>query len=508
MKFTGIFGKGLRPLPRILALGVLALPLGACDLDRILAVRDPEQVAPEELENPESVPGLYNGALRSFFVAYSGAADDAYLTVSSLLADELYAADTFVTRQATDKRDQQPPVVGNTSDAAYARLQLARVNARRAAAAAEKFGVGNAGAASLPATLATLRAIEGFTYVALAEGFCGNIPFSVIPDSGPIDPVDPGQFRPGIGTLAAFDSAIVRMTAAVAAQPAPTGSAALAASNLAKVGLGRAQLNRGNYAAAAAAVAGVPTTFVFRIEHSANSGAQTNPIWSLQSNGRYGVANDEGGIQRPDQLATSATPADTVGFRTDEGEGLAYRAYMDPRVTWFAGGAAFAGGVNLFRDGRYIDQNADVPLASGVEARLIEAEAQLAAGDAAWLTTLNTLRASASTLIPILYPAITDALKATFPQTLAPLTDPGTAAGRVDLLFRERALWMYVTGHRLGDMRRLIRQYGRTESSVFPTGTYFYGPGGVFGNDVAFPIPFTEVNNTQFDPAKCNVDLA
>jgi hypothetical protein len=496
MKSTGIFGKGLRPLPRILALGALALPLGACDLDRILEVRDPELVSPEELENAESVPGLYNGALRSFFVAYSGAADDAYLTVSSLLADELYAGDTFVTRQATDKRDQQPPQLGNTSDVAYARLQLARVNARRAAAAAEKFGVGNSGAASLQATLATLRAMEGYTYVTLAEGFCGNIPFSMPPDVGPINPVDPTQFRPGIGTLAAFDTAIVRMTAALAAQPT---------NNLAKVGLGRAQLNRGNYAAAAAAVAGVPTTYVFRIEHSANSGAQTNPVWSLQSNGRYGVSNDEGGTERPDLAANGA------GFNTDEGEGLAYRAYMDPRVTWLAQGGAFAGGVNLFVDRRYVDQNSDVPLASGVEARLIEAEAQLAASPndtTTWLRKLNNLRDSASILIPILYPAIPDAIKAAFPQTLARLTDPGTAAGRVDLLFRERALWMYVTGHRLGDMRRLIRQYGRPESSVFPTGTYFYGPGGVYGNDVALPIPFTEVNNTQFDPTKCNVDQA
>jgi hypothetical protein len=498
MKLSKMFGKGLRPLPRVLAVGALALPLGACDLDRLLAVRDPEQVSPGDLENAESVPGLYNGALRSFFIAYSGASDDAFLTTSGLLADELYAGDTFTTRQATDKREQQPVALGNTSDVAYGRLQLARVNARRAASAAERFGVGNAGATSLPATLATLRAIEGYTYVALAEGFCGNIPFSVVPDSGPIDPLDTEQFRPGISTLAAFDTAIVRMTSAVAAQPT---------NNLAKVGLGRAQLNRGNYAAAAAAVAGVPTTYVFRIEHSANAAAQTNPVWSLQSNGRYGVANDEGGTERPDQAPTGAG---STGFNTDEGEGLAFRAYMDPRVTWFAGGNAFAAGVLLFRDGRYIDQNSDVPLASGVEARLIEAEAQLAANpnDGAWLVTLNALRAQAGTLIPTLYPAITDALKATFPQTLAPLTDPGTQAARVDLLFRERALWMYMTGHRLGDLRRLVRQYGRSQETVFPTGTYFYGPGGVFGNDVALPVPFNEVNNTKYDPALCNVDQA
>ena len=501
MKLSEIFGKGLRPLPRVLALGALALPLGACDLDRVLAVRDPEQVSPGDLENAESVPGLYNGALRSFFIAYSGAGDDAFLNSSGLLADEMYAGDTFTTRQATDKREQQPVVLGNTSDAAYGRLQLARVNARRAASAAQRFGVGNAGATSLGATLATLRAIEGFTYVALAEGFCGNIPFSVVPESGPIDPLDPAQFRSGIGTLAAFDSAIVRMSAAVAAQPTPTGTAALNASYLAKVGLGRAQLNLGDYAAAAAAVAGVPTNFIFRIEHSANSFAQNNPVWVLQNAGRYGVSNDEGANGRPDVVA-----ADT-GFATDDGEGLAFRRFMDPRVPWFSAGAGFATGVTANKDGRYINENSDVPLASGVEARLIEAEAQLAAGGD-WLATLNALRASASTLIPLLYPNIPDNLKAAFPQTLAPLTDPGTQAARVDMVFRERALWMYMTGHRLGDMRRLVRQYGRDQATVFPTGTYFFGPGGAFGNDVALPVPFNEVNNTQYNPALCNVDQA
>jgi len=44
---------------------------------------------------------------------------------------------------------------------------------------------------------------------------------------------------------------------------------------------------------------------------------------------------------------------------------------------------------------------------------------------------------------------------------LAALTDPGTAEARVDLLFRERAFWFFLTGHRQGDLRRLIRQYGR-----------------------------------------------
>jgi hypothetical protein len=48
----------------------------------------------------------------------------------------------------------------------------------------------------------------------------------------------------------------------------------------------------------------------------------------------------------------------------------------------------------------------------------------------------------------------------------------------------------------LGDLRRLIRQYGRDAESVFPTGAYFKG--GVYGTDVNFPIPFEEKNNPSF----------
>ncbi|MGI9627811.1 MAG: hypothetical protein ACR2QM_13320, partial [Longimicrobiales bacterium] len=77
------------------------------------------------------------------------------------------------------------------------------------------------------------------------------------------------------------------------------------------------------------------------------------------------------------------------------------------------------------------------------------------------------------------------------------LTDPGTLDAQVDLLFSERALWLFGTAHRMGDLRRLIRQYGRTEDAVFPTGAYHKG--GVYGDDVVFPIPFLERENSNFN---------
>jgi hypothetical protein len=48
----------------------------------------------------------------------------------------------------------------------------------------------------------------------------------------------------------------------------------------------------------------------------------------------------------------------------------------------------------------------------------------------------------------------------------------------------------------------LIRQYGRTAESVFPTGVWHKG--GNYGVDVAFSLPFRETNNPDFDPEACS----
>ena len=73
-----------------------------------------------------------------------------------------------------------------------------------------------------------------------------------------------------------------------------------------------------------------------------------------------------------------------------------------------------------------------------------------------------------------------------------------SAAQRLDFHFRERAMWLFLTGHRLGDMRRLVRQYGRTQEQVFPSGPYYRPQYPTFGTDVNFPVAFAETNNTNF----------
>jgi hypothetical protein len=79
------------------------------------------------------------------------------------------------------------------------------------------------------------------------------------------------------------------------------------------------------------------------------------------------------------------------------------------------------------------------------------------------------------------------------------LTDPGTTDKRVDLLFREKAYWTWGRGQRLGDLRRLIRQYGRTQDNTFPVGLHYKG--GSYGTDVNLPVVTDEQNNPNFQKA-------
>lgn len=502
--------KGRPSRARLLAVGALALSLAACNTDKLLNVTDPALLPPSAVSDPNAVNSLYLGALSDFFIAYSGnssTAAEGYVPVSGVLSDELYNGDTFTTRIAADQRALQPVTLGNVSDGAYLRLQRARISARRAAVAVNNITPDSV------AKYARLKAFEAYAYVTLGEGWCGNIPLSYLPDSSGIDPAAI-VYTPGFSTQAVMDSAVARFNIALAKNPND---------RLAQVGKARALLmhadatHLADLQAAAAAVATVPTTFVFQIQHSANAPYEYNPIYGLQSNGRYGVSNFEGSGNRPDSLpATTAVP--TFG----------YRAAADPRAPYQYTGRAFSSSRREYWDNNYPSYQSPVPLASGVEARLIEAEAALSAGDVTtFMAKLNGLRAQAGTLIPLLRPnqvipnnntwcaqsliGLTTNPPAlvcpAFPSpaglaAMPALTDPGTAAGRIQLLFQERALWLFDTGHRLGDMRREMRVWGLGENQVYPTGPFYRG--GTYGNDKEYSVPFNEQNNTQYVPAQCS----
>jgi hypothetical protein len=434
--------------------GVLALPLAGCiDTDGILSVDDPEFPTNASLRDPNALPLLVRGAQAEFFRAYGGSGLDnlGFSTAVGLFTDEFNTTDTFVDRNALDRRELQAPALGNSPDFAFNRLQRARRAARDARAAVTEVR------GATDPDVALLFSLEGYSYVALAEGFCSGVPISN---------AEGGTFQGGTpqSTEALLDSAVNRFQAALAVNPtglpAADQTALTRSQNLARVGLGRALLNLNRPAEAAAAVNAVPNTFTYLVEHSENT--FQNSFWNLNNNnGRFSVAEAEGG------------------------RGLPFRLAADPRlpVTRTGTRVGFDNQTPLFEQQKYANRDADLVLADFREARLIEAEAALRAGDVAtFLQRLNTLRAGVT--------------------GLTPLTDPGTQAARVDLLFRERAFWMFATGHRLGDFRRLVKQYNRPVNQVYPSGAYFLG--GTFGNDVVFPVPFNEEQNESFTRAQCN----
>jgi hypothetical protein len=121
---------------------------------------------------------------------------------------------------------------------------------------------------------------------------------------------------------------------------------------------------------------------------------------------------------------------------------------------------------------------------------LIEAEAALRANNVSqWLSILNGLRTGPN--------RVTQVGTVTLSATALPaLSDPGTPEARVNLHFREKAFWTFSRGQRLGDLRRLIRQYGRSPNDVFPVGVHYKG--GSYGNDVNMPVVQDEENNPKF----------
>ncbi|MHC4924400.1 MAG: RagB/SusD family nutrient uptake outer membrane protein [Planctomycetota bacterium] len=411
---------------------VVTLVLGgaACSLDSLLDVDHPGTVTPDDVQGRPGADLLWAGALGSFAEAFSSRRVGATLAVG-LFTDELHSSGTSFT--ASDSRKVGPGSFAN--DWLYAWLHTARVSAEVATEMLADIDPEDG-------RIAELQGLAGFAYVLFGEIYCSGVPYgSMDPRSATV------TFGRQATTEETWAMALERFDAA-ATQP----NASADHLSLASLGRARVLLNRGEYAAAAQAVAAIPTDWEYLI-HSADE-AVPNGIYERTRDGNVSLSDREGE------------------------NGVAFRSLNDARVPWIdAGGPGRDGSTPLYEQRRFDSPNDDIPLGNGIEARLIEAEASLAIGDAAgMLGTLNELRGTLG---------------------LDALDDPGTADARIDLLFQERALWLFGTAHRLGDLRRLVRQYGRAAESVFPTGAYFRG--GLYGTDVSFPVTEAEETNPHFE---------
>ena len=394
-------------------------------------VDSPDVVQPDQLNNAAGAEALTSGALASIMSPFM---TFAYNT--SVFSDEMKLATAFTSFADIDFRTQSLTF----NEYGPIGMHRVRTETQHAIEVRKEF------APTPRARIGQLFATKGLAELFLGEVSCNGTPLTDIEGattvfSGPL--TSDSILRVAISH---FDSAIV-----YAADSARV-------LNLAKVARGRALLNRGQYAQAATAVTGVPTNYVYNAEATLAVANQINLIWNANN-------------------LRTATVIDREGTN-----GLNFVSAADPRVPTTANGVGTDGVTNVFIFAKYSGQASPIPMVTGIEARLIESEAALQANrndtsptGTGWLGILNTLRATAIT------------------PAMAPLADPGSFDARVNLLSRERAFWLYGTGHRMGDLRRLLRQYGRAEAQTWPKGPYKAGVS--YGDEVVFILTLSEQAN-------------
>jgi hypothetical protein len=489
MMARGLRSVGGRVLSVALAATALMVGGAACHL---LDVTTPDVVPTEGLNDPLALPTIRAGAIGDFGIAYtgsgasgSGGTVEGQVLISGLLADEWINTETFPDRVQADARQVDP--ASGTFTTVFRNLARAHLSATNAAAKFRQLSdtTTNSG-------LAEMLSLVGYTRLFFAENYCSGVPISYPNPDGSV------QFGTPLTTAQMLDSALLRFNEALAVARALVVATASDTANrilmigLASVGKARTLLAMGRIADAdtVASAANVATGLVYVIQHDLNTSRQQNGVFSgIRKFKRYGVANREGGVGLPWRDSASLDPRTPFT-----------RYPLLPKPNF-----GFDGVTPQFDQLRYTDEKSAITLATGLEARLINAEAALLRGDTvAFMAGLNGLRTSPPEYILAGVQGTTAPGDQPRPvPVMVALATPASSAAAVNLLFTERARWLWGTGHRLNDLRRLVRAvgtrggYGRAENTVFPNGPYFKN-GLVYGTDVNYPVPLDETNNPNF----------
>jgi hypothetical protein len=407
---------------------VAAGSTAACDnLNRLLEVENPGVIGEAALQDTAMIPAMVNSVVGEFQLAY-----DNLVIGGAILGDEMVNGHNFDQWKQMDLRnvDRMNVTMGTEL---YNPIQRARgAGDEYARRISELLG----DAANRHIGYARALAYAGYSYVMLGESFC----------EAPVRPTDPALTSQEILARAIehFDAAIQVATAAKAAgTPAPQADLVL---NLARVGAARANLWVGNKAQAAQHAAQVPAAFEAWVTYGATTALPNN--W-LQ--------------------------AATTGASMFLGTDVTFRGLNDPRVRHNATSQKGHNGLtDLWRPFQGINHSeysatsnvafvigTRIRFSSGLEAQYIVAEAQ--GLNAAGLAFINSRRA-----IPGM-PAL----------QLAGTTEAQYQAALRDQRRRD----FFLSGHRLGDLRRYITQYNVNE---FPAGPHPNTEWGPYGNATCF----------------------
>lgn len=455
----------------------------ACTLESLVDVPVPSTVVePDAVATPTGAMQLYRTAIADLAITFGGGISDladrsSYISQTGVFTDELQRSLGNGSSGSGGIDERTGSDAGAFGAGAHATLYQVLHHARIVQAQARE-ALSSYAPDAPKAWQGQLLAYEGYVLLWLAETFCSGIPLTQVPLTGSL------RYSRGLTTDELLQQAIALFDAALVA-----GADSARFVNLAKIGKARALLGLGRQSEAAGQVAGIATDFTYRLAYGTPGGSQVRPASNaLGANPRMAqVVDNEGGgpiaWSTDPRTAVTTTPALSGAMRISAKYSVTASGSLDATVA---------------------APTTPIRLADGLEARLIEAEADLSANGSAWLGILNALRATCigtSPCAPV--PGLTT-------SSLPPLADPGTAAARLDLVMRERALWLFLTGHRQGDLRRMARVYGRDRNSLYPSGTYLNAgfPGFVepavthgmqYGSDVVFlPAADERANNPLY----------
>lgn len=442
---------------RVGLVGACLVVSGAVACRGILDAPPPLGVITEDaLQNRAGAENVFASAKAQFFSNYAGGSGIAL--ISGLFSDEFICSDNVYgcgiaglggidTRQTTGlagivNQTVFPNLAGNRGTLLIAHSGLSQFEP----AGGQKL----AGEA---------LALVGFNEVFLAENFCAGTTLDAVKAGGGWT----------YGPAYSLDS-LLGIAEAHFQQALVSANGDTAVASLASVGLARVRLDRGDFSGAGSVVSAVVTGF------------------------QYNAVTDPTGANGPTNLYNSLYNSFAGAFVNvadhEGGNGLSYRSSRDPRLV-LDSAKQTRDGDPFYYPVRFGLPSSVVPLANGIEARLIEAEAALHAGQiSTWLSALNNLRTTCADAGSCATPAPAGSGGV---AGLPPLADPGTNSGRIALTFQERAFWLFGTGHRLGDMRRLVRQYGVNATSVYPVGAYSGSAGSnapvTYGTDISIALP-------------------
>ena len=410
-----------------------ALMFAGCNTKDYLDVQAPSRIPAANLENPENAQLLVNGAVADFECAFGS-----YIVAGGLIGEELEDATQTSDRYPYDQRRLIPGSTRYSTSSCegigtYSPLQTARVSADNIRRLLE--GWTDQQVPNRQLLLATAAAYEGYSDVLLGEGFC-SVALSVF------NPDKTIAYGGEITPAQAFDSAITRFSQAITAGQT-AGAAAQSIVTMALVGRARAKLDKGDLAGAKTAAALVPAAFVFTATASAVTTRRYNRVWA--DNGLVG---------------TDANSASSVGAY--------YRTLNDPRVVVTKPDVPVSRiGVPIYVQGKYANAASSMRLATGDEAQLIVAEADITANPANALLIINSFRQKGN----------------------EPLLVTPTAAELKAALIEERRRALFLEGQHLGDLIRYQLPFSPAAGAAFPAG-------GTYGTQRCMPLPDVErLNN-------------